>query len=66
MLPGLQGSELARRLLALRPGLPILLMSGNLGERVEAEVRALGVRAALHKPLALRELADSVAGLFSR
>jgi signal transduction histidine kinase/CheY-like chemotaxis protein len=66
MLPGLQGSELARRLLALRPGLPILLMSGNLSERVEAEGRALGVRAALHKPLALRELADSVAGLFSR
>lgn len=65
MLPGLQGSELARRLLALRPDLPIVLMSGNLSEGVEAEVRALGVRAALHKPLALRELADRVAALFA-
>ena len=66
MLPGLQGSDLARRVLAIRPDLPILLMSGNLSEAVEADARALGVRAALHKPLGLRELADGVAGLFSR
>jgi PAS domain S-box-containing protein len=65
MLPGLQGSELARRLLVLRPDLPILLMSGNLSEGVEAEVRAAGVRAALHKPLSLREVADRVAQLFA-
>ncbi len=66
MLPGLQGSELARCVLALRPDLPVLLMSGNLREHVEAEVLAMGVRAALHKPLASCELADSLASLFLR
>ncbi len=66
MLPGLQGSELARCVLALRPDLPVLLMSGNLREHVEVELRAIGVRVALHKPLASRELADSLAGLFLR
>ena len=65
MLPGLQGSELARRVLAVRPNLPVLLMSGNLGEALEAEVRALGVRAALHKPLASSELAEQLANLFA-
>jgi len=65
ILPGLRGSEPTRRLIGLRPGLPILLMSGNLCESVEDAARGLGVRAALHKPLALRELADGVAGLSS-
>ncbi|MET0382372.1 MAG: response regulator, partial [Burkholderiaceae bacterium] len=63
-LPRLQGSELARRALTLRPGLPVLLMSGNLSERVESEARACGVRALLHKPLGSRELAERLAETF--
>ena len=65
MLPGLQGSELARRVLAVRPDLPVLLMSGHLGEALEAEARARGVRSALHKPLASSELAEQLANLFA-
>ena len=66
MLPGLQGIELARRVLALRPALPALLVSGNLSEHVEAEARSLGLHAALHKPLASRELADRLASALAR
>lgn len=65
MLPGLQGSELARRVLAVQPTLPVMLMSGNLGEALESEVRVLGVRAVLHKPLTSRELAEHLANIFA-
>jgi CheY-like chemotaxis protein len=65
MLPAMPGSELARRVLAIRPGLPVILMSGNLGERAESEAREAGVRATLHKPLGLQELAEQLAALFA-
>ncbi|RCW71257.1 ATP-binding protein [Pseudorhodoferax soli] len=60
-LPGLQGDALAERLLALRPGLPVLLVSGNLGAATEQQALAGGVRAVLHKPLAGRDLAEGLA-----
>ncbi len=61
MMPGLAGSELARRLLALRPELPIILVSGNVGAALEQRVRDAGVVALLRKPLGLRDLAESLA-----
>jgi PAS domain S-box-containing protein len=60
-LPGMRGSELASRLLSLRPSLPIVLMSGNLGEAAEKSARDNGVSATLHKPLSLRQLATCLA-----
>jgi PAS domain S-box-containing protein len=64
-LPGMQGDEFAERLLQRRPGLPVLLMSGNLGPAVEERVLARGVRAVLHKPLGLQELAETLATILA-
>ena len=61
MLPGLAGSELTRHLLALRPGIPVLLVSGNVGPALEQRARDAGVTALLRKPLGLQELAESLA-----
>ncbi len=61
MLPGLPGSELARRLPALRPGLPVILVSGNVGAALEQRARDAGVVALLRKPLGLQELAETLA-----
>ncbi|MEP6723143.1 MAG: ATP-binding protein [Variovorax sp.] len=63
MLPGMPGSELAARLRAMRPGLPMLLMSGRVDAALEQRARNVGVTALLHKPLTLRELADNLAQL---
>ena len=61
MLPGMPGSELAGRLRALRPGLPVLLMSGRVDAALEQRARSVGVTALLHKPLTLREVAENLA-----
>jgi len=65
MLPGMSGTELAQRLHALRPQLPIILVSGNVGEAADQLLRDGTVSAVLHKPIALRELAHCLAAQFA-
>jgi DNA-binding NtrC family response regulator len=50
-MPGLNGLELSQRASAARPGLPVLLYTGNADVADAAETRARGVRAVLRKPL---------------
>ncbi|MGP3789646.1 PAS domain S-box protein [Pseudomonas sp. B392_1p] len=50
-MPRLTGLQLAERLLAARPDLPIALYSGFSDQLDKAHVQALGVRAVWHKPL---------------
>jgi len=59
-MPGMDGAELARRLLAQRPDLPVVIASGYLGEWTEPQLRALGVRAVVPKPLAWDALATLI------
>lgn len=66
MMPGLAGSEFARRLLALRPELPVILVSGNVGAALEQRASDAGVVALLRKPLALRDLAESLSQTLSK
>ena len=50
-MPGSTGFELARELIARRPGLPVILYTGH-GERItQRDVEAAGIRALLHKPV---------------
>ncbi|TXI17308.1 MAG: response regulator [Roseateles sp.] len=62
-MPELSGVELTRQLLALRPDLPVLAMSGYGGEELEQRVAQAGARALVRKPLSARELACAVATL---
>jgi len=64
-MPGLLGTELAAALLAVRPDLPVLLMSGNVSHALEQRARAAKVLELLRKPLALQELADCLAAVFA-
>ena len=64
MQPGLLGSELAVALIAIRPDLPVLLVSGNVGTGLEQRAREAGVAELLCKPLGLQELAESMARTF--
>ncbi len=49
-MPGIQGPELARRLRAVRPGLPVLLISGYAEDLVSGAVDASGSISVLAKP----------------
>ena len=59
-MPEASGIELARRLVALRPGLPIIISSGFVTEELHAQAMTLGVRALLHKEKTLEELPGMV------
>jgi len=60
-MPQLAGLALAQRTTALRPGLPILLYSGNAEGFDAAELERSGVRAAMRKPVDAETLRTLVA-----
>jgi two-component system cell cycle sensor histidine kinase/response regulator CckA len=60
VLPGLSGFQLADRLLSRRPGLPILLSSGYLGEGVEWPILQERGFHFLQKPYAVWDLLDAI------
>jgi len=55
-MPGASGSELIRRMRALRPTVPILLVSGYLSPAVIERAREAGATDVLKKPLLARDL----------
>jgi len=60
-MPGLTGSELALEARRLRPGLPVLLMTGFASPALLQRAREAGVAEVLGKPLAARDLARALA-----
>lgn len=59
-MPHLSGYELARRVLRLRPALPVVLCTGYSELIGREEAQANGVRAFMVKPVALQELAETI------
>ena len=60
-MPELVGTELAREIRLLRPGIPIILMSGHGGASLAQQAAAIGVKEVLHKPLQRVDIAESLA-----
>ncbi|MES2959567.1 MAG: PAS domain-containing protein [Pseudomonadota bacterium] len=60
-MPGLTGRELAAAARRLRPGLPVVLMSGYVSPALMQQAREIGVAEVLAKPLAAREIARALA-----
>jgi PAS domain S-box-containing protein len=59
-MPGLNGVQLTRALLDLRPGLPVILCTGFSESVSEEDARAAGVRAYLMKPVVRSQLARAI------
>lgn len=58
-MPDMDGIELAEKLLATRPDLPVMIMSGYLDDKLATRMKRLpNIKATQHKPL---KLADFVA-----
>jgi PAS domain S-box-containing protein len=59
-MPDMIGTELAREILQIRPGIPIILMSGYGGAQLTDRAAEIGVTEVLRKPLHRRDLAESL------
>jgi len=55
-MPNMTGAELAKRMLAIRPDMPIVLCTGYSEIMTEENARALGIRGYVMKPLTRKEL----------
>jgi PAS domain S-box-containing protein len=59
-MPGMTGSDLARRMLQIRPGLPIILCTGFSNMISEEKARIYGIKGFAMKPLAKKDLASLI------
>ena len=58
-MPGLSGTELARKLVAIRPDIQLVLTTGYSSGITEAVINELGFRELLPKPFDLRTLGET-------
>jgi CheY-like chemotaxis protein len=66
LMPGMTGTELAQRLRARRPELPVVLATGHGGGRFDERAARAGVRVVLAKPFSRASLARAVHQAFRR
>ena len=59
-MPGKSGLDVARAVRAIRPDLPVAIISGYITDQLRAEAEGGGVRALIFKPNAVEELCDAV------
>jgi DNA-binding NtrC family response regulator len=59
-MPSLRGEELAREIMALRPGMPIILCTGYSEMIDEAQAWDIGIREVVMKPYMVEKLAETI------
>jgi CheY-like chemotaxis protein len=57
------GLEVAAEMLAIRPGVPVVLCSGYVTEDLRERARSIGIRAVLYKPNTMAEFGEAIARL---
>jgi len=60
-MPGLSGAALIRKVRGIRDSIPVVLMSGYVGDAVARQAREAGAEEVLRKPLSAHDLATSLA-----
>lgn len=65
-MPGMTGVDLAGKILAHRPEMPIFVMSGFAGSLATDRIRRSGITRFVSKPIDAVELADHMAELFDQ
>jgi len=65
-MPNRTGTDLAREILNIRPGFPVILCSGHGEIFSEDEARRMGIAAFLGKPFVVREIAETVRRVLDR
>ena len=60
LMPLMDGAELAGRILAVRPGIPVLVVSGFIDRWSTDRLLALGIRELIAKPVEFSVLAEAL------
>jgi CheY-like chemotaxis protein len=59
-MPGMTGVDLARRILQLRPGMPIILCTGYSSQISEEAAKSAGIKGFALKPLAKKDIGELI------
>jgi signal transduction histidine kinase/ActR/RegA family two-component response regulator len=60
MMPQMIGSELSKKIMEIRPDLPVILLTGFSQDLRSEHFRKIGIREYIMKPVVIRELAEAV------
>jgi len=63
-MPHMSGFEFASEVLGVRPGMPVIMMSGYLQSDDESNARAIGIREVMLKPATMDDLGRALDGIF--
>jgi CheY-like chemotaxis protein len=64
-MPGMNGAEFCEAIQQIRPGLPVILITGYDPDLPNAALYKAGIKQVLHKPFRYAELGDAVATAFN-
>ncbi len=59
-MPGMTGVDLARRILQIRPQMPIILCTGYSSQITEDQVKAVGIKGFASKPLTKKDIGNLI------
>jgi PAS domain S-box-containing protein len=65
-IPGINGKELAKKVLALRPDLPVILCTGYSSLIDREEATRIGIRGYMEKPLVMYDLVGKIKEVLAR
>jgi CheY-like chemotaxis protein len=63
-MPHLTGLDLARNMLALRPGLPFILCTGYSNKLSQEQIQEAGIKSVLKKPFSLSSISKQIRAIF--
>ena len=63
-MPGMSGFDLARAALAIRPEIPVVMMSGYVRQEDQTEAARLGIRTLIEKPDSMDDLGRALDRIF--
>ncbi len=65
-MPGMTGNQLAKKILAIRPDIPVILCSGYNESVSQQDLAGLGIQCYLHKPLLIKDLLQQIQQLIKK
>jgi signal transduction histidine kinase len=59
-MPGMSGDELAQNILAIRPDMPVILITGFAEQMTSEKARLIGVKKLVTKPIVMKDMAKLI------